>query len=306
VQDISILSVSTQKDSDTSFIIDNDALTTFKFEGSDGRKESPAKVLLDLKKQRHITRINLFDSAGPNIREVLIRGGATQRNMKTLLSQRAYQHEFDVSAPNIQYIEIYLWGDTLRLDDVRIYQHTDGWISFEALPNIKYQLLYGGDMNTDITFTSRISTFPSLEAFLIGKLAPQQWNKAASTDIDADGIYNHLDNCPMLSNPSQKDSDEDLIGDECDNAPEIRNKTQEDTDYDDVADIIDNCKLEENLDQKDSDEDGVGDVCDAVADAIKNPFQPFLDPFVWSIIGGIVFMLLALWQVLKLRKKSLK
>ena len=37
-----------------------------------------------------------------------------------------------------------------------------------------------------------------------------------STDTDADGLYDNLDNCPEAANPGQEDRDEDRIGDVCD------------------------------------------------------------------------------------------
>ena len=37
-----------------------------------------------------------------------------------------------------------------------------------------------------------------------------------STDADADGLYDYLDNCPEVANPDQEDSDADRIGDVCD------------------------------------------------------------------------------------------
>ena len=38
----------------------------------------------------------------------------------------------------------------------------------------------------------------------------------ACTDTDSDGIPDHSDNCPTVSNPSQTDTDQDTEGDACD------------------------------------------------------------------------------------------
>ena len=73
-----------------------------------------------------------------------------------------------------------------------------------------------------------------------------------TTDSDADGIEDSVDNCPLISNPDQADNDMDGIGDVCD----------EDDDNDGVADADDNCPLTANEDQVDYDGDGLGDVCD--------------------------------------------
>jgi hypothetical protein len=42
----------------------------------------------------------------------------------------------------------------------------------------------------------------------------------ASTDDDGDGVPDHLDNCPDVSNPDQSDSDGNGVGDACEYVPE--------------------------------------------------------------------------------------
>lgn len=54
-------------------------------------------------------------------------------------------------------------------------------------------------------------------------------------DADNDGILNNPDNCPLVSNPDQRDTEYgggDKQGDACDNCPTIRNPDQLDTDND--------------------------------------------------------------------------
>lgn len=46
------------------------------------------------------------------------------------------------------------------------------------------------------------------------------------TDLDGDTIPNASDNCPMVSNPDQRDHDGDLVGDVCDNCPHVANPGQ--------------------------------------------------------------------------------
>ena len=108
-------------------------------------------------------------------------------------------------------------------------------------------------------------------------------------DDDMDGIFDDIDNCPLVANPTQANNDGDALGDACDpdddndtvldgvdNCPLQANSTQAnndgdvqgdacdpDDDNDGVADTSDNCPLVYNPDQKDTDKDGVGDVCDS-------------------------------------------
>ena len=42
-----------------------------------------------------------------------------------------------------------------------------------------------------------------------------QWN-IISNDMDFDGIFNNIDNCPQVYNPNQEDNIDDNIGDACD------------------------------------------------------------------------------------------
>jgi len=106
-------------------------------------------------------------------------------------------------------------------------------------------------------------------------------------DDDGDGIKDSVDNCPLISNPSQANKDKDNLGDSCDpdddndgitdnqdNCPYLNNPGQadqdgdgigdvcEDSDKDGILDANDNCPNDKNLGQKDQDKDGMGDVCD--------------------------------------------
>jgi formylglycine-generating enzyme required for sulfatase activity len=86
------------------------------------------------------------------------------------------------------------------------------------------------------------------------------------SDIDADGIIDHTDNCPKVSNPDQADSDNDGIGDAC----------EADTDADNIIDDTDNCFTVKNTDQVDSDGDKIGNVCDNCP-KVANPDQAASD-----------------------------
>jgi thrombospondin type 3 repeat protein len=79
-------------------------------------------------------------------------------------------------------------------------------------------------------------------------------NPATAFDTDGDGVFDPVDNCVTVANPSQSDLDADGPGDACD----------ADDDNDGFPDISDNCPLLANIGQVDLDGDGVGDRCDVV------------------------------------------
>ena len=98
-------------------------------------------------------------------------------------------------------------------------------------------------------------------------------------DTDSDTIYDHLDNCIIVSNPSQLDSDNDTIGDACD-LPNIPPTLNSDSDFilndgdnsgnttdnrctgGNKINCDDNCPTKYNPDQADIDHDRIGDACD--------------------------------------------
>jgi hypothetical protein len=76
------------------------------------------------------------------------------------------------------------------------------------------------------------------------------------TDTDSDGISDVCDNCPSVSNSTQKDSDRDGVGNSCDNCPDSPNPGQ-----------------------SDEDGDGIGDACDEV-EVTLTPSNPAPDDFI--------------------------
>lgn len=97
-----------------------------------------------------------------------------------------------------------------------------------------------------------------------------------NSDIDGDGVADHLDNCLHTPNPDQLDTDFDGVGDACDNCLRNKNPDQQDTDGDGVGDACDNCVIHVNPDQLDTDSDGVGDACDNCV-LTRNPDQADTD-----------------------------
>lgn len=114
-------------------------------------------------------------------------------------------------------------------------------------------------------------------------------------DVDADGVANASDNCPLVSNVGQADVDADTVGDACDNCVNIPNRNQLDADADGIGDACDNCTdtdndgfgnpgyalntcptdncpVDANASQVDTDADSFGDVCDNCP-TVSNPSQ---------------------------------
>lgn len=99
-------------------------------------------------------------------------------------------------------------------------------------------------------------------------------------DNDGDGILNGDDSCADIFNPKrpldegvQSDVDADGVGDVCDPCPLNPNTTDcqtfdpNDGDGDGTANLQDNCPDLANEDQADADQDGRGDVCDPCPNA---------------------------------------
>lgn len=94
---------------------------------------------------------------------------------------------------------------------------------------------------------------------LIGALEPDCKNYV---DTDDDGIYDEIDNCPSVTNPTQEDIDSDSVGDVCDNCPAEANTNQTNSDSDSLGDVCDNCPTVDNENQQNSDTDSHGNICD--------------------------------------------
>jgi hypothetical protein len=101
---------------------------------------------------------------------------------------------------------------------------------------------------------------------------PHCYTIVETTDVDGDGIPDHLDNCLTVFNPDQINSDNDSYGDACDNCPTVYNPDQMNSDNDSYGDACDNCPTVINPDQMNSDNDSYGDACDNCPTVI-NPDQ---------------------------------
>ncbi|MBM4779792.1 MAG: thrombospondin, partial [Archangiaceae bacterium] len=86
-------------------------------------------------------------------------------------------------------------------------------------------------------------------------------NAQCKRDSDADGIFDHLDNCIGTVNPNNQDLDRDGLGDVCD--LDVDGDGLNDKLPDLTTSSQDNCVGVRNRNQLDSDFDGEGDACDA-------------------------------------------
>ncbi len=247
-------------------LLDNNRLTEFEFDKSKD-KQNPSTVLVDFGKSVKINRIKLWKSNQSDIQGIEVKGGFDKNNLKTLKRKTKFKATLDSDFPEVQYLKISFWGKRIRLDDILFYTPYTASLHFQAQPNQKYKVLFGGNKDLDSKrYTQRTPDAP--ENFIIATNTKSRDNKLSSTDdLDNDGIKNSEDNCPFISNKSQKDTDKDSVGNKCDNAPKTKNYSQLDSDQDSIGDILDNCDFTPNKDQKDNDNDKIGNACDATPDA---------------------------------------
>ncbi len=298
-----VINTSSQKEGEDSFLVDNDPFTTFVFDERIDRTEASWYVI-DLGSLQRIVRAKIFVPEG-RVRQMEIKGGMTQENMRTLVSKRPYVWQTDFHSPLVRYVKVSLWGVGVKVDDTKFYHGDTATLYFEANPREKYRLLYGG--NVDLIRYKKRHGEPQ-KFVLEGKLTKEIENPAFPEDYDGDGYNNDLDNCPFISNASQSDSDGDRVGNKCDNAPRVKNANQYDTDYDTVGDIIDNCMLIPNEDQKDKDNDGYGNACDnAHAKDVDEEVVNYTTTIIAFSLGFIIAAGLVIgWRKREWLKKTVK
>ena len=268
VSAMSTLEVSSQKeDFPAENLIDNNRLTVFAFDKkADG--ESTASINVDLGSIKSIHRIELWADFNAQIKGFQIRGGANKNKIKTIRRKSVFQEVVDSEFPPVRYLEILLWGNSIKLEDLALYQKATAEIYFTGKADARYKLLYGGDKTLNSKrYVSRVSEAKKFDQ--TPQLGTRKFNPLFAVDIDEDGTLNTEDNCIFTRNKNQKDRDQDRVGDACDNAMKVKNNSQSDVDNDGVGDIADNCKLVPNKDQKNRDGDTFGNACDSANNSAK-------------------------------------
>lgn len=301
------LEFSSSKEDDPSNIIDGNELTSYAFdERVDGKNDS--WVSFDLGSMIPVHQITIRPTERAKIRFIEIKAGETKDDLKTILAKRDFQREINLTNNSYQFFKISLWGISTKVQDIKFWADRDATLYFEAKPEEKYQIVYGNETINSKRYTQRNEGSPTAE--LSAKLAKQEANPLAPSDIDEDTIPNTDDNCITTPNKDQKDRDDDRVGDACDNAPETKNYDQTDVDKDGLGDIIDNCKRTKNIDQKDKDNDGLGDACDLLETKNNQKAEmPNREGNV-EISGGLIGGILGIFAVAALgffiRKKQSK
>jgi hypothetical protein len=81
-------------------------------------------------------------------------------------------------------------------------------------------------------------------------------------DSDGDGVFDHLDNCPAVSNANQANADGDATGDACDPCTDTDGDGFGNPGFPNNSCATDNCPTTSNANQADFDGDTMGDACD--------------------------------------------
>lgn len=297
VKNLKVIKVSSVKSGRPQDIADGNVLTTFVFdERADGRDASWA--LIDIGTVKSLNRADIFLPGNAKVRYVEIKAGLEPDKLRTVLSKRPFEWQLDFNTPLVRYLKVSFWGVNVRVDDMRITASRNGSAYFEAEPKGAYRVLYGGPAADSMRYKSRISSEKNISA--IAQLSRQHFNSLFPEDFDGDGYENKADNCPFISNPSQRDSDGDRVGNKCDNLPKVKNSNQKDIDRDGIGDLADNCKLEKNPDQDDRDDDGYGDACDSAH--AKEKFR--LQPLHIKIFSGVAILILVGFGIWNMRRIS--
>lgn len=274
LKEFGIVDISSGKGDLVDNLLDNDPFTEYRFDEKVDQR-NPASLIIDLGRSIPLSRVQVTAELDPPVRTIEVLGGLSLTRMKPLLSKRAFSaNDFYIYSEGVRFLEFRFWGIGVNIHDIKIYKGLEGALKFEAEPDTRYRVVYGGNPNYK-AYVNQV--FEPLTADLDRSLGKRDLSLFIADDIDGDSVPNEEDNCLNVKNKSQKDTDEDTIGDECDNAPNHKNHNQLDVDRDGLGDVVDNCTTKPNKDQIDADNDGFGDACDAFLNEVKKSAEKDVD-----------------------------
>jgi len=136
----------------------------------------------------------------------------------------------------------------------------------------------------------------------IGDAVGEAFQCPAPFDADGDGVFNFVDNCPFMHNPTQSDLDNDGLGDVCD--------PDSDADSDGIQDINDACPEEAGVPARmGCPEPAVGGIAGLLDGADPEPASPTSDDerggtaLALALSGGVAALIAASLLALRLRRR---
>jgi hypothetical protein len=187
----------------------------------------------------------------------------------------------------------FYYAQPLRINELYLIQNnpevsSQQAIRFLAQPRANYLIYFDPDRAV-VSQTSEAGNLSSNEDVLIWQKTVTSRNPSyLNADVDADGVFDYLDNCVSVPNLDQIDVNKNGRGDACD-----------DFDKDGVMNNIDNCLNNPNFNQADIDKDGIGDICDSQESRVTEKYK-------WLPWLGIVFALVVVIALFVITLKSKK
>ena len=177
--------------------------------------------------------------------------GDQQREISSTSSSKVSLHDIQAKQLSV----VFHHKGTIKISELKITGSSPAKLLF--LPISNETKIYYGKPHDSIPNYNTESLFSTIDTPLI---MAEEHNTNPLFKGEIEGGLD--DNCPLISNPDQRDSDGDGLGDECDNCIYTKNPDQQDSDYDGVGNACDNCPNKKNSDQLDKDLDNIGWVCD--------------------------------------------
>ncbi|MDA1338130.1 MAG: thrombospondin type 3 repeat-containing protein [bacterium] len=202
----------------------------------------------------------------------------------TLVKEQVASNTIKFPTTSSQYWKVNMtFSQPLRVNEmgfITTTKTTKNYLRFLARPGKEYLVYSEPTSYVNINMSEKGNLANASEVKSIQQPFIYSNNINKESDYDLDGIFNSVDNCIYLSNPTQDDINTNKIGDAC-----------EDFDNDTISNSIDNCPDQPNKNQIDTDGDGVGDHCDTEESRLTEKIKWL--PWLGLIIGfTVVFGLL--------------